>query len=312
VAHPSTARRIGRFLVSPVVWYVLKVWKALDFFNVWSELDRVAAERRLAATPRENRSDALLTAYVLCVVAISLVLQETFGTGQFFDTAVDFIDNPESSVLHPVLFALVGWIKPQSGLLRSWLYQTDYYELIVLCYWAAWRVFGFLILPAVAAVAHPRLRREPLGLSVKGMSSHLWIYGLLFIPVFIAVIIVSFFDEFQSYYPFYTRAHESFFRFAVWEAFYFAQFFSLEFFFRGFMIQPVRRHMGSSAIFAMMIPYVMIHISKPLLECFAAILAGVVLGTLSLRTRSVWSGFLIHVSVALSMDIASICQQWIV
>ncbi len=74
------------------------------------------------------------------------------------------------------------------------------------------------------------------------------------------------------------------------------------------MIQPLRRSMGSSAIFAMMIPYVMIHIGKPMIECFGAVIAGIVLGTLALNTRSIWSGFLIHVSVALSMDILAIWQ----
>ena len=36
---------------------------------------------------------------------------------------------------------------------------------------------------------------------------------------------------------------------------------------------------------------------------------GVVLGTLALRTRSIWAGFLIHVSVAISMDVAAILQN---
>ena len=149
----------------------------------------------------------------------------------------------------------------------------------------------------------------PLGLSVKGMSKHLWIYAVLFLPVLVAVFIVSFFEEFQIYYPFYTQAHRSLFDFIFWESFYVAQFLSLEFFFRGFMIQPLRRIMGSSAVFAMMIPYVMIHIGKPMIECFAAIIAGIVLGTLALRTRSIWAGFLIHMSVALSMDLLAIWQK---
>ncbi len=74
------------------------------------------------------------------------------------------------------------------------------------------------------------------------------------------------------------------------------------------MIQPLRKIMGSTSIFAMMIPYVMIHFGKPLPECFAAIIAGVVLGTLAMRTRSIWAGFLIHVSVALAMDFTAIWQ----
>ena len=142
----------------------------------------------------------------------------------------------------------------------------------------------------------------------KNFSQHLGVYVILFIPVLIAVLAVSFTEDFNTYYPFYNMAHRSLFDFVVWEFFYIIQFFSLEFFFRGFMIQPLRKIMGPSAIFAMMVPYVMIHFGKPMPECFAAIIAGVVLGTLSLRTRSIWGGFFIHVFVAVSMDIAAILQ----
>ena len=41
---------------------------------------------------------------------------------------------------------------------------------------------------------------------------------------------------------------------------------------------------------------------------FQIIIPVVVLGTLALKTRSIWCGFLIHVSVALSMDLAAIAQ----
>jgi membrane protease YdiL (CAAX protease family) len=178
----------------------------------------------------------------------------------------------------------------------------------VLGYWASWRVLGFLVLPALAVAAHPRLRKAPLGLTFRGMRRHLRIYLFLFAPALVAVFLVSFMDDFTAYYPFYANAHRTLFDFAVWEAFYVAQFFALEFFFRGFMLQPLRRYMGSSAIFGMTVPYVMIHIGKPMIECFAAIIAGIVLGTLAMRTRSIWSGFLIHASVALSMDILAIWQ----
>jgi hypothetical protein len=39
-----------------------------------------------------------------------------------------------------------------------------------------------------------------------------------------------------------------------------------------------------------------------MLETLVAIIAGVVLGALSLKNRSVWLGAAIHVAVALSMD----------
>ena len=49
----------------------------------------------------------------------------------------------------------------------------------------------------------------------------------------------------------------------------------------------------------MVVPYCMIHYGKPYLEAGAAIIAGVVLGSLSMRTRSIWAGFLVHGTVAI-------------
>jgi membrane protease YdiL (CAAX protease family) len=59
----------------------------------------------------------------------------------------------------------------------------------------------------------------------------------------------------------------------------------------------------------MVVPYCMIHFGKPFLEALAAIAAGIVLGTLALKTRSIWCGVLIHVSVAISMDVAALVQR---
>ncbi|QQR90678.1 MAG: CPBP family intramembrane metalloprotease [Myxococcales bacterium] len=64
--------------------------------------------------------------------------------------------------------------------------------------------------------------------------------------------------------------------------------------------------MGSHAIFAMVVPYCMIHFSKPFPEVCAAIIAGIVLGTLALRTKSIGLGFLLHAVVAVGMDLASL------
>jgi CAAX protease family protein len=278
------------------------------FLDVWAAFDKEVEDRCQNRTPGQRTSDTLLVFYILVISVASLVLQEYLGSRTAFTRIVDFIDNPLSQSVYPFLYSLVGWIKPDEGSFWAYISQNGYYELWSLSYWASWRIFGFLVIPALAVAIHPRLRKMQLGLTFKGMTRHLWIYLLLFIPVLVCVIIVSFSKEFSTYYPFYVHAHRSLFDFAVWETFYVLQFLSLEFFFRGFMIQPLRRIMGTSAIFAMVIPYVMIHIGKPMVECFAAIIAGVVLGTLAMRTRSIWSGFLIHVSVALSMDLMAIWQ----
>jgi membrane protease YdiL (CAAX protease family) len=277
------------------------------FIDTWRTIDEDAVRSR-AADPDGAARDVRLALYIFCLVAVSLVLQDYWGERGTFLEIIRFVDSPGSAVRHPLLFGLVSWIIPPGVSLYNYVIQGGYYELWVLGYWASWRVFGFLVLPAALVVLHPRLRFSTIGLSLAGMRAHLWIYGVLFIPVFIAVVLVSFSSEFTEYYPFYANAHRSLFDFVVWEAFYIAQFFALEFFFRGFMLQPLRRYMGASAIFAMMLPYVMIHIGKPMIECFAAIIAGIVLGTLALRTRSIWAGVMIHVSVALSMDLMAIWQ----
>jgi len=59
----------------------------------------------------------------------------------------------------------------------------------------------------------------------------------------------------------------------------------------------------------MSIPYCMIHFGKPFPETMAAIIAGIVLGTLSLKSRTIWMGVMIHYSVALTMDISALWQK---
>ncbi len=56
----------------------------------------------------------------------------------------------------------------------------------------------------------------------------------------------------------------------------------------------------------MTIPYCMIHFGKPMPEALGAIGAGVVLGLLSLKTRSIWLGAAIHIGVAWTMDALAI------
>jgi membrane protease YdiL (CAAX protease family) len=46
----------------------------------------------------------------------------------------------------------------------------------------------------------------------------------------------------------------------------------------------------------------MIHYGKPYHEAAGAFVAGAFLGTISMRTRSIYWGFLAHITVALLMD----------
>ncbi len=89
----------------------------------------------------------------------------------------------------------------------------------------------------------------------------------------------------------------------AWELIYFLQFVGLEFFFRGFLVHSLKPSLGLYSIFVMTVPYCMIHFSKPLPETFSAIAAGIFLGWLSYRNKSIWLGLILHLTVALSMDL---------
>ena len=139
-----------------------------------------------------------------------------------------------------------------------------------------------------------------MGLRTRGFFKHAWIYGALPRCRPAALLIVSRQPDFGAYYPFYKSSSRSWYDFLVWEGMYFAQFFGLEMFFRGFWLGALRRSFGSGAIFAMAVPYCMIHFGKPFLEANGAIVAGIALGLARMKTKSIYQGFLVHITVAAS------------
>lgn len=217
---------------------------------------------------------------VFIVVAVSLTLQEYYGGRRDAQALVDVL--------------------PRT------LRGQDYWELRTYAWWAGWRVLGFLVIPTVTVLLMPGERLRDYGWSLAGLIKHLPLYLGMYLAVLPLVIWVSSRADFQHTYPFYRLANRSSFDFWVWEAMYVAQFFSLEFFFRGFMLHACKSTMGIYAIFPMIVPYCMIHFHKPILEVLGAIFAGIILGLVALRTRSIWGGIIVHVGVALTMDLLAV------
>jgi len=218
---------------------------------------------------------------VLVVVAISLTIQEYIGERDMF-----------------------GRLFPDQ-IFRDGKF-TEYGQLKAFVWWTGWRVFGYVVLPITAILCLPGERLRDYFISLRSFFTHLPVYFGLFLIVLPAVIIASQTSSFNLTYPFYKWANRSAFDLWAWELLYALQFFSLEFFFRGFMLRALAPRMGSAAIFVMVVPYCMIHYGKPMPETLGAIIAGIVLGTLALRTRSIWGGVLIHVGVALTMDLLAV------
>ena len=270
------------FLIAPVIYWF--------FRSTWHELDRDAQAER-GALLAEGKLD--LRVPVAFVIAASvLTLQEYYGGRSTFEEAIrPFLQNKFDH----------GW---------RWIKLDRYLELWTYAWWAFARFAGYVLVPLpLWKLLFPEDSLLDFGLRIRGFSKHLWIYGLCLGVVVPAMIIVARQPDFGSYYPFYKLSSRSLVDLLLWESMYFVQFFSLEIFFRGWWLGAMRRSLGSGAIFAMAVPYCMIHYGKPYLEANGAIIAGIVLGSLSMRTKSIYAGFLVHITVALSMDLLALWHR---
>jgi uncharacterized protein len=178
-------------------------------------------------------------------------------------------------------------------------------------FWAVARAVGFLLIPGTVIALVLRRPLADYGVRVRGILPHGWIYLAMLLLIAPAVVIASYTAPFQATYPFYRvdPGERLWPNFWLWELLYASQFVGIEFFFRGFLLHGLKHRMGYTAVWASVVPYTMIHFEKPLAECLGAIVAGWALGTLSLRTGSMWWGAAIHTAVAWGMDLLSLGHQ---
>lgn len=259
--------------------------------DIWDALDAQMASERASQTPEEAARDRTRVRQILLVAAVMVVLGYSFGDRPFF-----------VATFAPAL--------ERSARLRP------YIELLGFSYWSLAKLLGYLVLP----LAHVYLlggsaRDYGLGLrpapsvlipSEQGPRARLpsvrlyLLFVLAFLPV---VFLVSRTPAFQEGYPFYRQSGRSLFDFVAWEAQYLSTFVAVEFFFRGYLLFGLLRPLGVHALFVSMVPYALIHMLKPAPEALGSIAAGLLLGTLALGTGSLWCGALVHITVALSMDL---------
>lgn len=255
-------------------------WRALRYVSLhqWQLIDRDPGPG--APPAGAPRSADWKVVIILVVACVSLTLQEYVGQRDTYERWFPF--DPR----HP----------------------DTYWQLKGFVWWTAWRVFGYVLMPIAVIAALPGERLRDYHVSFQGFFRHLWIYVALFAAILPAVWLASKTQTFRHTYPFYRLANRSLFDLWSWELMYAVQFVSLEFFFRGFLLQGLRRAFGAGAIFVMIVPYCMIHYGKPMAETFGAIGAGLILGTIAMRTRSIWGGVMIHVGVAWTMDLFAVAH----
>jgi membrane protease YdiL (CAAX protease family) len=112
-------------------------------------------------------------------------------------------------------------------------------------------------------------------------------------------------NDFQQVYP---KAQvlgsgAAFAQYAVFELAYAVDFFTIELFFRGFLVFALGRHFGVKCILPVALFYFTIHLGKPMAEAISSFFGGAVLGLIAYNTKSIWGGWFVHVSIALLMEL---------
>ena len=90
--------------------------------------------------------------------------------------------------------------------------------------------------------------------------------------------------------------------FALYQALYLIKWTAWEFFFRGFLLFGFKRDLGSVAVLLSTVPFALMHVGKPEAEMASAVVGGLVLCWIALRSKSIWPGVVIHSLVATTMD----------
>lgn len=193
---------------------------------------------------------------------------------------------------------IVSWVRSNaSGLVAGDLTVGAY------LWWGATSLVFRVLAPLAVIVWLLRADPGDYGFRIRGTLRHVPAYGAMYLVMLPILVVISGTESFLAYYPFYDNAANGGVTFWLYELGYGIQFVGVEAFFRGFLTFGLYRRFGVLSVVVMTIPYTMIHFAKPMPEAFAAIVAGLVLGVMALRSRSFVPGIALHIAVAITMDL---------
>lgn len=220
------------------------------------------------------------------------------GTGFFRYKRVQLL-----LIAAPVLFALKV-ATPFYQLLpfaRGSAYQNTFQQP------ATW--LGGLFLFTGALLLLYRFTEKQNGLYGTAKTASLQTYFLLVLMMVPLLIWASLQTDFTAVYPkaqiisTQLGAAAKPLHYILFEAAYASDFFSIELFFRGFLIITLGKIMGRQCLLPIALFYFSIHLGKPMMEAISSFFGGLILGAISYNSKSIWGGLLVHVSIALLMEL---------
>lgn len=169
-------------------------------------------------------------------------------------------------------------------------------------YWPALAIVIFLLLYFIWKLYH---EDQPLyGLKNWNMTSKPYLLMLLIMVPLITLAATQ--NDFLSVYPKLNSVSSDteWWQKLLFELSYGSDFFTIEFFFRGFLVLAFAKWVGKDAILPMACFYCTIHFGKPLGECISSYFGGLLLGVVVYNTRSIWGGLIVHLGIAWMMEVA--------
>jgi hypothetical protein len=146
------------------------------------------------------------------------------------------------------------------------------------------------------------------GLSVKKINYTPYLIMLLIMLPLIAIAsaqpdFLSVYPKMKEIIPLHDEATPNWLYKLLFQLSYGSDFFSVEIFFRGFLIIGFIKWVGKDAILPMACFYCTIHFGKPLGECISSYFGGLLLGIVAYNTRSIYGGLMVHLGIAWLMEL---------
>ncbi len=245
--------------------------------------------------------------YVVQYCSWYLVFSAAFGFGYVATAALektDFFRNRKFVSLlfiAPLIFSWKMVYLPQFQFSGDDL-VNEYWNAVV--YWPL-KVVGVLVMLAVVY----RLFNEQdsfYGLKLKSLNVRPYLIMLLIMIPLVALASTQ--QDFLFVYPKFQKIsflggdNKGWYK-LLYELSYGSDFFTIELFFRGFLVLAFCRYAGKHAVLPMALFYCTIHFGKPMGECISSYFGGLILGIVIYNTKTIFGGLLVHLGIAWLMEL---------
>ncbi len=189
--------------------------------------------------------------------------------------------------------------------LYQYFVNSEHVYFIEYIYWLSSEFIVLFLIPILLIKVVIKEKVCDYGLRLGDKKTGFFVTGaaiLIMIPI---LWIVSSLPSFQNAYPQCDEVRDNWTFFFIYEFCFLLYMTGWEFLWRGYTLFGLKEKFGYYAILFQTVPFTILHNGKPELETFSAILAGVILGILALRTGSIIYGVIIHTTVMFMIDLIS-------